>query len=100
MPKYSIMLANQTSSTATKTVLGAYMLTDSTRQAEIVEVICTGSGSVAAAEIQTRCDLVGCTFAATGGVTAISPIPFKHSDSAALGNYGTNYSDEHTTSAD
>ena len=96
MPKYSIMLANQTTSTATKSVLGAYMLTDNTRQIEVVEVIATGSGSVAAADIQTRCDLAGVTFAATGVSTSITPIPFNPSAAAALGNYGTNYTTEPT----
>ena len=96
MPKYSIMFANQTSSTAAKTVLAAYMLTDATRNMEVVEVICTGSGSVAAADIQSRCDLAGCTFAATGVSTSITPIPFNPTGPAALGNYGTNESTEPT----
>lgn len=97
MPKYSVMLANQTTSTATKTILGAYMLTDNTRHGEIVEVICTGSGSAAAADIQTRCDLAGCTFGATGASTTITPIPFNPNAGAATGNYGTNYSTEPTS---
>jgi len=97
MAKYSIMFVNQTTSTATKSILGAYMLTDATRNMEVVEVICTGSGSVAAADIQTRCDLVGVTFGATGVSTSITPIPFNPTGPAALGNYGTNYSTEPTT---
>ena len=73
------------------------MLTDSTRQGEVVEVIVTGSGSVAAADIQHRADLVGVTFGATGVSTSITPIPFNPSASAALGNFGSNYSTEPTT---
>ena len=96
MPKYSIMFASQTTATSTKSILGAYMLTDSTRQGEIVECIWTGSGSVAAADIQHRGDLAGVTFGATGASTSITPIPWNPSAAAALGNFGTNYSTEPT----
>jgi len=99
MSKYAIMFASQTTSTSTKTILGAYMLTDSTRQAEIVECIWTGSGSVAAADIQHRGDLAGSTFAATGASTTITPIPWNPSAAAALGNFGTNYSTEATATS-
>lgn len=98
MPKYSIMFASQTTASgATKSILGAYMLTDNTRQAEIVECIWTGSGSVAAVDIQHRGDLCGCTFGATGASSTITPIPWNPSAAAALGNYGTNYSGEPTS---
>ncbi len=97
MPKYAIMFANQTTSTSTKSVLGGYMLTDNTRHAEIVEVILTGSGSAAAADIQHRGDLVGVTFGATGVSTSITPIPFNPNAAAATGNWGSNYSTEPTT---
>ena len=96
MPKYSVMFASQTTATSTKSILGAYMLTDSTRQGEIVECIWTGSGSVAAADIQHRGDLAGVTFGATGASTSITPIPWNPSAAAALGNFGTNYSTEPT----
>lgn len=97
MPKYAIMFASQTTSTSTKSILGSYMLTDNTRHGEIVEVIATGSGSAAAADIQHRCDLVGSTFGATGVSTSITPIPFNPNAAAATGNHGTNYSTETTT---
>src|SRR3990172_5280680 len=96
MPKYGMQYVLFTTTTATKSVLGAYMLTDNTRQAEIVEVIMTGSGATAAADTQHRCDLVGCTFGATGVSTTTTPIPFNPSAAAALGNYGTNYTTEPT----
>jgi hypothetical protein len=99
MPKYGIQFANQTTSTANKSVLGCYMVTSLTMDAEIVEVIITGSGSVAAADIQTRAQLVPFTFGATGASTSITPIPFNPRAGAALGNYGTNYSTEPTTSS-
>lgn len=97
MPKYAISFASQTTATSTKSILGAYMVTDSTRQAEIVECIWTGSGSVAAADIQHRGTLQGYTFGATGVSTSVTPVPFNPSASAALGNYGTNYGTEPTT---
>jgi len=99
MPKYGIQFASQTTSTSPKSILGCYMVTTLTMDAEIVEVIATGSGSVAAADIQTRVQLVPFTFGATGASTSITPIAFNPRAAAALGNYGTNYSTEPTTSA-
>ena len=97
MPKYSTQYALFTTSTATLTVLGAYMLTDNTRQAQIVEVIMTGSGATTPADTAHRCTLAGLSFGATGGSTPITPIPWNPSASAALGNYGVNYTTEPTT---
>ncbi len=99
MPKFAISFASQTTATSTKSILGAYMLTDSTRQGEIVECIWTGSGSVAAADIQHRGTLQGYTFGATGVSTTITPVPFNPAVAAAIGNFGTNYSTEPTTIA-
>ena len=99
MPKYGIHFSNQTTSTSTKSILGCYMVTTLTMDAEIVEVIATGSGSAAAADIQTRVTLQPFTFAATGVSTSITPLPFNPRAGAALGNYGTNYSTEPTATA-
>ncbi len=97
MAKYSTQYVLFTTSTATKTILGAYMLTDNTRQGQIVEVILTGSGATTPADTAHRCDLVGCTFGATGVSTSITPIPWNPSANAALGNYGANYTTEPTS---
>ena len=97
MPKYSLTFANYSANTATKTVLSGYMLTDATRNMEVVEVIMTGSGSVAAADVQHRCQLLGCTYGATGVSTTTTPEPFNPTGPAALGNYGVNFSTEPTT---
>jgi hypothetical protein len=97
MAKYGISLVNQTSSTALKSILGCYMVTTLVHDAEIVEVIVTGSGSAAAADIQSRASLVANTFGATGVSTSITPHLFNPRASAALGNYGTNYTTEPTT---
>ena len=97
MPKYGMQYVLFTTTTSTKTVLGAYMLTDATRNAEIVEVILTGSGATAAADTMHRADLVGCTFGATGVSSSITPIPFNPYAAAAIGNYGANYTTEPTT---
>ena len=99
MPKYGLQFNNQTSSTSNKSILGAYMLTTATCFGEIVEVIVTGSGSAAAADIQSRAQLVGVTFGATGVSTTIVPIPFSNGVTAAVGNYGANYSTEPTTTS-
>jgi hypothetical protein len=99
MSKYGIAFANQTSSTANKSILGAYMLTTATCFGEIVEVCVTGSGSVAAADIQSRAQLVGVTFAATGVSTSITPVAFANGATAAVGNYGSNYSTEPTATS-
>lgn len=97
MPKYSVSYPLFTTSTSAKTVLGAYMLTDNTRQGQIVEVIMTGSGTTAAADTQHRALLNGCTFAGTGASTTTTPLPWNPNASAAVGNYGTNYTGEPTT---
>jgi hypothetical protein len=99
MPKYAISFANQTSSTSNKSILGAYMLTTATCFGEIVECIVTGSGSAAAADIQSRAQLVGVTFGATGVSTTITPVAFANGVTAAVGNYGSNYSTEPTTTS-
>src|SRR3990167_8266515 len=99
MAKYAISFANQTSATSLKSILGAYMLTTATCFGEIVEVIVTGSGSAAAADIQSPAHLVGVTFAATGVSTSITPVAFAHGAAAAVGNYGSNYSTEPTATS-
>lgn len=73
------------------------MLTDATRNMEVVECIATGSGATAAADTQHRAGLVGCTFGATGVSSTITPIPFNPTGPAALGNFGANYTTEPTT---
>ena len=97
MPKYSLAYDLYTTTTSLRSVVGAYMLTDNTRQAQIVEVIMTGSGATTPADTAHRCSLVGYTFGATGVSTTSTPIPWNPSASAAAGNYGTNYSTEPTT---
>lgn len=73
------------------------MLTDNTRQGQIVEVIVTGSGATTPADTAHRATLVGCTFGATGVSTTTTPIPWNPNASAAVGNFGSNYSTEPTT---
>ena len=97
MPKYALQYVHYVTTTSLRSVVGAYMLTDATRQLEVVEVIMTGSGSDAAADIQHRCELAGYTFGATGVSTTTTPIPFNPAAAAAIGNYGSNYSTEPTT---
>jgi hypothetical protein len=87
MAKYATMVADYTSSTTNLSVLSAYMSTTATCFGEIVEVIVTGSGVTAAADTQTRAQLAGCTFAATGAGAAIVPIPFANGTVAAVGTY-------------
>jgi hypothetical protein len=99
MPKYGIMKAAYTSSTTNLSVLGAYMVTTATCFGEIVEVIVTGCGSVASADIQHRAALTGVTFGATGVSSTIVPIPFANGVTAAVGNYGTTYTTEPTTTS-
>jgi hypothetical protein len=99
MAKYGIMVADYTTSTTNLSVLGAYMNTTATCNGEIVEVIVTGSGTTAAADTQTRAALVGCTFAATGVSTSITPIPFNNGVTAAVGNYGHTYTTEPTATS-
>ncbi len=62
-------------------------------------MIVTGSGVTAAADTQTRAQLTGCTFGATGVSTSITPIPFANGTVAAVGNYGTTYTTEPTTTS-
>ena len=99
MAKYATMIADYTTSTTNLSVLGAYMVTTATCFGEIVEVIVTGSGSTAAADTQHRAQLVGCTFGATGVSSTIVPIPFNNGTVAAVGNYGTTYTTESTTTS-
>jgi hypothetical protein len=99
MAKYGTMVKDYTTSTTNLSVLGAYMTTTATCFGEIIEVIVTGSGSTVAADTQTRAQLVGCTFGATGVSTTITPIPFANGTVAAVGNYGTTYTTEPTTTS-
>jgi len=99
MPKYGIQFAGFVTTTGLKSVLGAYMVTTLTMDAEIVEFITTGSGSTAAADIQHRAALTTFTFGATGVSSTITPTAFNPRAAAALGNYGTNYTTEPTTSS-
>lgn len=99
MPKYGIQFANQTTSTSLKSILGAYMVTTATCFGEIVEVIVTGAGSVTPADNAIGAHLTGVTFGATGVSTSITPIPFANGATAAVGNYGSNYSTEPTTTS-
>ena len=99
MPKYGIMKNAYTTSTTNLSVLGAYMVTTATCFGEIVEVICTGSGSTTPADNAIRAALAGCTFGATGVSSSITPIPFANGATAAVGNYGTTYTTEPTTTS-
>ena len=83
--------------TAKKSVLGQYLMTDLTFASEVIEVCVTGAGSVAAADIQHECELVGFTGGATGASTTFTPGKFNFAAVAALGNHGCNYTTEPTT---
>jgi hypothetical protein len=99
MPKYGISHPAFVTTTALKSVLGAYMLTTLTMDVEIVEVVATGAGATAAADTQHRAQLMPFTFGATGVSTSITPINFNSRAGAALGNYGANYTTEPTATA-
>ena len=96
MPKYGFQYVFFTTTTSNKTILGAYMLTDATRNMEVVEAIATGSGATSPADVAHRATLAGATFGATGVSTSITPIPFNPTGPAALGNFGANYTTEPT----
>ena len=96
MPKYGVSFPGFVTTTALKSVVGAYMVTTLTMEAEIVEVIVTGGGATAAADTQHRAQLMPFTFAGTGASTTIVPMQFNQRSAAALGNYGSNYSTEPT----
>ena len=98
MPKYSLAYDLYTTTTSLRSVVGAYMVTDNTRQGQIVEVIMTGSGATTPADTAHRCSLAGNTFTgATGASSAGTPIPWNPSASAAIGAYGINYTAEPST---
>lgn len=97
MPKYSMQYVSFVTTTAKKSVVGQYLITDITFASEVVEVIVTGAGSVAAADIQHEVELVGFTSGATGASTTFTAGKFNFAAPAALGNHGCNYTTEPTT---
>jgi hypothetical protein len=97
MPKFGIQYVSFVTSTAKKSVIGQYLLTDLTHRSEVVEVICTGAGSVAAADIQHEVELQGFTGGGTGASTTVTPGKFRYDSAASLGNSGVNYTTEPTT---
>jgi len=97
MPKYAMQYVSFVTTTAKKSILGQYLLTDITFASEVIEVCVTGAGSVAAADIQHECELVGFTGGATGASTTFTPGKFNFAAPAAIGNHGCNYSTEPTT---
>ena len=97
MPKYAIQYVSYTTSTSKRSPLGQYLLTDVTHASEVIEVICTGAGSVAAADIQHECELNGFTSGGTGTATAFTAAKFNFAGAASLGNAFVNYTAEPTT---
>lgn len=97
MPKYSMQYVSFVTTTAKKSILGQYMITDLTFASEVIEVCVTGAGSVAAADIQHEVELVGFTSGATGASTTFTAGKFNFAAPAALGNHGCNYTTEPTT---
>lgn len=96
MPKYGITTNDFTTATAILTALG--MFANATgEQAEIVELIMTGSGSSSAADTQHRATANTCTFGATGVSTSLTPEPFLDGSLAANLTCGAAYGTEPTT---
>lgn len=96
MPKYGITTNAFTTSTTITTALGIFANATG-EQAEIVELIMTGSGSTAAADTQHRATATHCTFGATGVSTSLTPEPFLDGSLAANCSCGGAYSTEPTT---
>ena len=95
MPKYGITTNDFTTSTTILTALGIFPNATG-EQAEIVELIMTGSGSTAAADTQHRATATNCTFGATGVSTTLTPEPFLDGSLAANSSCGAAYSTEPT----
>lgn len=95
MPKYGISTNDMTTSTTISTALGVFP-NAAGEQAEIVELIMTGSGSTAAADTQHRATATHCTFGATGVSTSLTPEPFIDQSLAANSTCGAQYSTEPT----
>ncbi len=98
MPKYGISTNDFTTSTTILTVLGVSPNATG-EQAEVVELIMTGSGTTAAADTQHRATAQPATFAATGVSTSLTPQPFLDASVAALCTAGGAYSTEPTSYA-
>lgn len=96
MPKYGITTNDMTTSTTISTALGIFANATG-EQAEIVELIMTGSGTTAAADTQHRATAAHCTFGATGVSTSLTPEPFLDNSLAANCTTGAAYSTEPTT---
>ena len=92
MPKYGQTYVAYTTSTSVRTALSGYMITDTTRNVEIVEAMMTGSGDLAPADVQHRAGLVGNDFAGATGASSLStPVHFNDiGGTAAIGNFGEN----------
>lgn len=97
MPKYALQYVSYTTSTSKRSAIGQYLLTDITHASEVVEIIVTGAGSVAAADIQHEAELNGFTSGGTGASTTFTAGKFNFNAPAALGNHGCNYTTEPTT---
>ena len=95
MPKYAISTNAFTTSTTILTALGIFP-NAAGENAEVVELIMTGSGSTAAADTQHRASAVACTFGATGVSTTLTPEPFNQQAAAATASCGAAYTTEPT----
>lgn len=100
MAKYGVTFVNQTTSASSpgKSIAGGAPGATLTRQCEIVEVIATGSGVVAPADLQHSLAALYNTQGAPGTSTAYTPSPFSaNAANAAKTVWGVNFSAEPTT---
>lgn len=95
MPKYGISTNDFTTTTSLLTVLGIYANATG-EQAEVVELIMTGSGSSGAADTQHRASAMHWNGTATGVSTTLTPEPFLDGSLAANCSCGAAYSTEPT----
>lgn len=97
MGKYGVAFNDFATTTGVKTALGLDA-NASGEVAELIELIMTGSGIVAAADIQHECVVKMCTFGAAGtpGATP-TPEPFNQKSNAAKIAATIEYSAEPTT---
>ncbi len=81
MGKYGVGFNAFATTTAAKTAIGLHA-NAAGENAEVVELLMSGSGSVTAADIQHRAQLAGCTFGAAGTGTVTTAEPFDDSANA------------------
>ena len=90
MPKYGISSRGFTTAATIKQQLGIFPNATG-ENAEVVELIMTGSGSSAPADRSHRASAASCTFATTGVSTSLTPEPFNSSATAAKSSCGSDY---------